>query len=219
MPEKINNIQAGFLAALLFDVEDALQRQTSNDIPTHRRGLIRTLIAAVEGMAWVYREHILAIATEMEEISDREKTALSEVVVAVDEQGRISEQKRYLSTIATIRLTTRLARKFTLNCDPDFGDGGWSDLRETFALRNRLSHPKRSMDLQISSEDVARAVSAFHWLSGVVVSVMTRSNVAFRRDVDAISEVLNPLKAGDPEMLALYRKINEGSASADSFDS
>src|SRR3546814_13751112 len=83
----------------------------------------------------------------------------------VDDKGRISEQKRYLSTMATIRLTTRIAKKFASDCEPDFGGAGWSDLKDTFALRNRITHPKREIDLQISEQDVARAISAFHWFS------------------------------------------------------
>lgn len=65
MADDVKNIWAGFLGSLMLDVDDALRRQESQDSPTTRRGLIRTLIAAVEGLAWIYREHVLGIAKEM----------------------------------------------------------------------------------------------------------------------------------------------------------
>lgn len=218
MTDEVKNLWTGFLGSLMLDVEDALQRQESQDSQTTRRSLIRTLIAAVEGLAWIYREHVLDIAKEMDELSDKERAALADTMTMVDDRGRISEQKRYLSTIATIRLTTRVAQKFALDCQPDFGGAGWSDLKDTFALRNRITHPKREVDLEISEQDVARAISAFHWFIGVVVAVMTQSNNAFRRDVEALSEIAGLLKAGDEKMLQLYREISGGPAPGDLYN-
>lgn len=143
MADDVKNIWAGFLGSLMLDVDDALRRQESQDSPTTRRGLIRTLIAAVEGLAWIYREHVLGIAKEMDELSDKERAALSDTVAMVDDKGRISEQKRYLSTIATIRLTTRMAKKFASDCDPDFNGTGWADLKDTFTLR-KSDHPSEA---------------------------------------------------------------------------
>lgn len=54
MTDDTKELWAGFLGSLMFDVQDALKRQQMEDEPTNRRSLIRALIAAVEGLAWIY---------------------------------------------------------------------------------------------------------------------------------------------------------------------
>src|SRR3546814_1042557 len=158
MAGKVEILWTGFVGSLMLDVDDALGRRETQVYPTNRRSLIRTLIAAVEGLVWIYREHVIGIAKELDILSDAERSALADTTTMVDDKGRISEQKRYLSTMATIRLTTRIAKKFASDCEPDFGGAGWSDLKDTFALRNRNTHPKREIELQISETDIAREI-------------------------------------------------------------
>src|SRR3546814_19114800 len=109
MAGKVEILWTGFVGSLMLDVDDALRRRESQDDPTNRRSLIRTLIAAVEGLVWIYREHVIGIAKELDILSDAERSALADTTTMVDDKGRISEQNRYLSTMATIRLTTRIS--------------------------------------------------------------------------------------------------------------
>lgn len=215
MADDTKELWTGFLGSLMLDVEDSLERQRSEDKPTNRRGLIRALITAVEGLAWVYRGHVIGIAEEMDVLTNMERVALAETTMMVDDTGRISEQKRYLSAIAMIRLTTRIAKNVIPDCDPDFGSAGWSDLKETFALRNRITHPKHQADLGISDNDISCAISAFHWFIDFVITVMTKSNQEFRSHVQVIGEIADLLKAGDQKTLQLYREISGGPAPGD----
>lgn len=208
MTDDTKELWAGFLGSLMFDVQDALKRQQTEDEPTNRRSLIRALIAAVEGLAWIYREHVVDIANTIEALTDTERAALADTAATVDDTGRISTQKRYLSTTAMIRLTTRIAKKFAPDCAPDFGGAGWANLKETIALRNRIAHPKQQKDLEISKDDVARAISAFDWFVDVVTAVMAQSNDAFRDHVREFGEIADLLKAGDQKMLELYRQAS-----------
>lgn len=206
---EIKDVWPGFLGSLMSDVDDAMRRQRAENSPTSRRALIRALIATVEGLAWIYREHVLHIANEIDVLTEMEKAALSETVFTVDDTGRISEQRRFLSTVAAIRLTSRIARKFAPDAEPDFGGSGWVDLKETIFLRNRITHPKEQTDLEISESDIDRAISAFHWFAEVVIDVLAASNNAFRNYAQALGEVTDLLKTGDARTLERLREIRE----------
>lgn len=206
---EIKDVWPGFLGSLMSDVDDAMRRQRAENSPTMRRALIRALIATVEGLAWIYREHVLHIANEIDVLTEMEKAALSETLFTVDDTGRISEQRRFLSTVAAIRLTSRIARKFAPDAEPDFGGAGWVDLKETIALRNRITHPKGQTDLEISESDIDRAISAFHWFAEVVIDVLAASNHAFRNYAQALGEVTDLLKAGNVRTLERLREIRE----------
>ena len=199
----------GLIGALFFDVQDAISRQESNDTLTNRRALIRALIAGVEGLAWMYREHVLEIAETMEVLSEPERQALSESSFSVSEDGRISEQHRFLSTVAMVRLITRIAMKYAPGKQPDFGVEGWTNLKQTIALRNRITHPKAEMDLEISTDEIARAKSAFFWFADLVMGVMDQTTETFRSFTGRLWEVLRLLEAGDEQALELYRRLQE----------
>lgn len=199
----------GLIGALFFDVQDALSRQESHDTPTNRRGLVRTFIAGVEGLAWMYREHVLEIAEAMEVLDDSDRQALSESSFSVTEDGRVSEQRRFLSTVAMVRLITRIAMKYAPGMQPDFGVEGWVNLKQTIALRNRITHPKADADLEISTDEIVRAKSAFFWFADLVMGVMDQTTEIFRSFTGRMGEVLRLLEAGDEQALELYRRLQQ----------
>src|SRR3546814_8104043 len=86
MAGKVEILWTGFVGSLMLDVDDALRRRESQDDPTNRRSLIRTLIAAVEGLVWIYREHVIGIAKELDILSDAERSALADTTTMRSEE-------------------------------------------------------------------------------------------------------------------------------------
>jgi hypothetical protein len=197
------------VGALFLDVDEAMSRQAQDDTPANRRGLLRTFIAAVEGLTWMYREHVMEVAEAMGLLSDEERRALSETSYFVGEDGKISEQRRFLSTTAMVRLTARIAANCALGDQPDFGVEGWENLKQTIRVRNRITHPKAETDLMVSADDVARARSAFFWFSELMVSEMARANATLRNFSEGLGDVVRLLAAGDKTALELYRRLQE----------
>ena len=187
-----------------------MSRQARADTPTNRRGLVRTLIAAVAGLSWMYREHVMEVAETMGLVADDERRALSETTYFVAEDGRISEQRRFISTTATVRLTARIAAHCALGDQPDFGVEGWANLKQAIRLRNRITHPKAETDLTVSADEIARAKSAFFWFSELVMREIARANDTLRNFSDGLWEVIQLLEAGDETALKLYRRLQEG---------
>lgn len=184
-----------------------MSRQAQANTLPNRRGLVRTFIAAVEGLAWMYREHVVEVAETMGLLSEDERRALSETTYFVGEDGRISEQRRFISTTAMVRLTARIAANCALGDQPDFGVEGWENLKQTIRLRNRITHPKVETDLDVSVEDVTRARSAFFWFSELMMSEMARANDTLRNFSEGLWEVVRLLEAGDEAALKLYHRL------------
>ena len=199
----------GLVGALFLDVDEAMSRQAQTDTPTNRRGLLRTFVAAVEGLAWMSREHVMEVAETMGLLSDDERRALSETTYFVGEDGKISEQRRFISTTAMVRLTARIAANCALGDQPDFGVEGWENLKQTIRLRNRITHPKAETDLIVSVEDISRARSAFFWFSELMMGEMARANDTLRNFSEGLWEVIRLLEAGDETALKLYRRLHE----------
>lgn len=206
MREERQMIPQGLAGILMSDLREAIRHQVGADSPASRRSLVRTAIAAVEGLTWMYREHVRAFASELGVLSEIEAQAFAESIWIIDEAGKASEQKRFVSTTAMIRFATRIAERFLPGCAPDFSGRGWDSLKSTFALRNRITHPKEEIDLTITDVELQQAISAFFWISHSLIEVMEKTSQAYRDRIAEYDEVLRLLKAGDEKTLALYQR-------------
>ena len=205
IPADTEGAHESFIGILLFDVIDAIERHGGAGSQSSKRDLIRTGFAAIEGVAWIFREHIVDAARTTSNLDPAEEVALSEISYQVTEQGKITGQTKYLSLIATIRLTARIAEKLSPDVKIDFSESGWVGLQQAIKVRNRITHPKSRFDLVLSDEEVRTSVGALFWLLEEVERVMAAANVAIKEYLVKFSEILTQLKKGDPAILAEYQ--------------
>jgi len=168
-----------FIGILLFDVMDAIERHDLAQTQSGKRDLIRTSFAAIEGASWIFREHVVEAARAMSELEPAEEVALSETSYQVTDQGRITEQTRYLPLLATVRLTARIAEKLAPEVKVDFSGQDWAGLKEAIKIRNRITHPKSRADLILSDEDIRTSVGSLFWLLNETSRVMEAANLSF----------------------------------------
>ena len=197
--------QVEFLRVLADDVQHALDR---TDTGSDRRNLLRTIISAAEGVSWIYRAHVLSMAKEFDVSTPLIDLAFSEATYSVDEQGNIIEQARYISMTAMIRLTTKVAQSLCTDLAVDFGSHGWQCLRDTIRLRNRITHPKNAADLSISVKEIDNAKTGYFWFLDMSMHVMETTMKEFSSLVVGMGEVVEKLKSGDPDTLALYHRVH-----------
>jgi len=198
-------------AILVADVIAAQARRRENDTSYARRDLVRTLFAAIEGIVSLYHDHVLRTLDDIGALDQDEKLAAASYLVTVNESGKLSKQPRFLSTRAMIRFTTRLAKRADPAFEADFGDGGWSNLKLAFKIRNRITHPKLTSDMEVSPSDLETCLIGFYWLLEIATGGMQASNDAFQRHTQEFRDVLESLKRGDPETWALYRLLQNES--------
>lgn len=200
-------MDAPFIAVLLLDVDTVISRRDTSDSATHRRELIRTAFAAIEGVIWVYRNHVAAVARDLEALEPGEQMALAERSYTVTEQGKVFEQQRYLSMTATFRLISRIVSRLSETADRSFEGTEWNDFRKALKVRHRITHPKSENDLVIANGDIEAALCAFYWVLDVTLQDIQAVNIAYREWVEQMRRILDALKRGDADTLNAYRQL------------
>lgn len=201
-----------FLQILLNDVGAAISRRETDDTQATRRDMIRTAFAAIEGMVWIFREHVIDTAEHTYGLEEDEKLLLQERQLSVSEQGKITEQPRFLPLTTTVRFIARISSRLNGVDHFDFGASEWEGFRTAIGIRNRITHPKSSDDLHVSKSDVDEVMSALYWFLEKLTDVMAGSVETQKSYLGQFKEVLEKLKAGDPEMRALYKAVRDREA-------
>jgi hypothetical protein len=162
-------------------------------------------------MAWLYREHVLAAASFLGNLDSEEAGALSETSYTVDREGKIHSQPRFISLLAMFRVTTRIAQRLNPDLVVKFSDRGWQAVRDASTIRNRITHPKRARDLELTAADASRCLEGFFWMLETILSAMEASNQAMQKQNHRFRDILEDLNRGDPETLALYNWLKDRS--------
>jgi hypothetical protein len=134
----------------------------SADYEYHARQLIRSILAYIEGVTFSVKikcvDHCLRAGIE---VSDNERYLAVEVDPELNEKGEVVERSSKLRLMSNIRFAFRLfekASKHASRFDP--GSEWWSCLHETVRVRDRLTHPKMPADIEVSGEEIVKALKA-----------------------------------------------------------
>lgn len=199
--------ELSFIGMLIMDVGAADKRCKELGTQAARRDFVRASFAAVEGIAWIFREHVRSLAETSGLLEDAERLALAETTFQVSATGKISTHPRFLSLVATVRLCARIADRMVNARCIDFAENGWEELLAAIAIRNRITHPKSRDDLILEEGDVSTCANAFFWFLEQITSAMATSNNAVRQFSEDMVKFLTQLKAGDPVAWAAYKAI------------
>lgn len=194
-----------FIRLLIGDVLAARERLAADDTQRHRRDTIRSTFAAIEGVVWMYREHVREIARDMGVLTPTADLALRERTFRVSDRGDIVEQVRFVTLPTIIRLATKQAQLIEPSVAIDYTEVGWTALRTSIEVRNRVTHPKNRADLQISTDELKTVAIAFSWLLSITETAIGQINASFRHFISEMRDVLGALNRGDPEALSAYR--------------
>ncbi len=204
-PEPSLDLGRTFLAQLIGDIIDCRQRLAAEDSDAGRRHLVRTVFAAIEGVVWTCREHVLAIASSMGTLQPLAGMALREQTYMVSERGDVVEQIRFVTLPAMLRLIAKQAQLIEPELTVRFDNSGWQNLKEAIVIRNRITHPKLVTDLAISDADVTIVNSGFTWTLATTEYIMASANLAHRWRNEDLRTLLGRLESGDPAALAAYQ--------------
>lgn len=196
---------AALIALLIEDVIAARGRLAVADTQTARRDVVRASLAAMEGDVWEMRQHVASALADLETLTPMADLALRETSYSVSTEGKIVEQPRGLPLPTVIRLAVSQAMLISPEIRVDFSEAGWSHLRQAVTIRNRITHPKFADDLTIAEVDLKVVASALSWVVATSNYVMASTNLALIRYNDALRDIVDRLKAGDPDALAAYQ--------------
>lgn len=203
----IDALGHSFERLLLEDVSAAETRLAKADTQGHRRDMVRTLFAAIEGMSWVYREHVRSLLITLDLLTPSADMALRERSFTITERGDILEQQRFVTLPSIIRLTTRQAQLIAPECNIDVSQPGWQAFKATIDVRNRITHPKTITDLIVETIDLDQTRLGFFWLLGSMAAVMEQVNAVARSDLTHAKHIIRQLSEGDEQTLAEYKRL------------
>lgn len=201
--------EASFLEMLLTDVAKSIERHNSSGTQSDKRDLVRTTFAAIEGAAWVFREHVTQSAQDSYGLEADEIAVLRETTYQVSGDGVIRPQPKFIPLVNSIKLIARIATRIVPSKRIDFSGPGWNSVKKAIDIRNRITHPKDKKDLTLTNADVETGTGALFWLLQETSEVMEATNLAATDYLGEFRYLLEKLKAGDPEMHALYRSVQE----------
>jgi hypothetical protein len=172
-----------FTHVLINDVNAAQHRIRDADSPTHRRELVRSVFAAIEGLHWQLKQDVYRRRDRIPGgLSMHEQAAMVEESYAVDNGGNVRATPRFLPLAINIRLVVSIVQRYQTNYEVDYSHRGWSNLKAAIEIRNRLVHPKRLADLNVTMAEVRQTLSGFSWLLALVIEVL-RETVDWERAV------------------------------------
>ena len=207
MGERVSD--QSFISALLTDVRNAIGRHGQSGSQSDKRDLVRTAFAAFEGVVWIFRQHLVAAAESTYGLTANEKSILNESSYYLAEDGHIRVQRKFASLLATVRLMARIGERIAPARTIDFSGPDWNRVQCAVAIRNRITHPKSSSDLDLTESDLQTCLSALFWFLNETTEVLDAANVAMIDYLGEVHEVFHALRTGDESMQALYSHIED----------
>lgn len=193
-----------FAAVLIQDVLAAREAVSVADTQVHRRNLVRSSLAAVEGIVWLCREHVRTAAEQIGELTPLADLALQERSYTVTHGGEVVEAVRYIALPASIRLVAKQASRIAPTFVLDLSGAGWQRLLDAIAVRNRITHPKALADLDATDADLAAVAHGTEWMMANGTELLDAIRTASRNHLRDVRELFDALKRGDPDALRLY---------------
>lgn len=164
----------GLLAVLAIDVISSIARIGESDTMTHRRELVRSVAAALEGLHWNLRESVAANSFFLLRLTSIERAALEGETYQIGTKGDIRPQPAFIPLTTSTRMLFRIVKQMDEGFEMDLGGKGWAALKKTIEVRNRLVHPKGAGGVKVSDQEMNEAIEAFVWFSAKVIATVKR---------------------------------------------
>jgi hypothetical protein len=181
--QKLINLSSLTIQPLQSDYNYAVdQWQKNRNSQFWSRTAIRCLCAHIEATLFTFRtmaEKIGALSNaqfnkeEMEVLTEQRKVIVKGVETA---------RPKWLQFPDSLKESFRLfAKAVGAEVTIDYGVEGFSNLRKVFDIRNRLMHPKKPFDVQVSAEDLDTADRAIAWFNDTHIGVLDQCHAHLRR--------------------------------------
>lgn len=155
---------------------------------THRRAYIRALFSMIDALTHCLKRDSLYLAEgEGLSLTDKERRVLKGEFLKRDQSGQVKTVDAFLSISQGIRVTFSFyAYMNYVDYTIDEESEGWESLIKAVKIRNRITHPKKHEDLEISDEELKRIDSAGNWFIHTMADVYRMSATSLFRYANAL---------------------------------
>jgi len=168
MPGAIPSHSRSLEQVLIDDLLAAIRRPTTED--NHTRELVRAAFVAVEGFQSSLQRDLLEAGQD--QLSAAEVALLKEEGYTLKESGEVRIVPACLPLKQRVKLTTRIVARLRPECHIDFVEKGWQQLLASLDVRNRLTHPKTRLDMDVTETELVTALAGAAWWIINIVNVL-----------------------------------------------
>ena len=169
-------------SALKDDFTRAKAAVLSDPSGFHKRNLVRTTFALIDGFAFQLRQVTLATLGETKLLTDGDRAILREERYQLSTKGLPTVKDNYQKTLPMILFSLRVyAKNHGSDFVPDTSLNGWNCLKQAVEIRDRVTHPKSLTDLDINDEVGTVFVEGVHWWDDIFGQLLASCEAADKR--------------------------------------
>jgi hypothetical protein len=171
-----------FIQAIEGDVDIAQKCLDDQDSPYNRRAFVKNYYSFLEGLLHFLRTEVIRrVAIEPGRLTEAEIAVLKEETYEVTGSGKIQTREKFLSFEHAFRLSFRFYFSSVIDqVKIDYGGKGWPALLQGLQIRNRITHPKATAQMEISDEELAIVREAKGWADATIKSLF-QAYIEFQR--------------------------------------
>jgi len=137
------------------------------------RATVRAFFATVEALTFEMRLALRSARdAKLVNLTPAEYSLISEHAADLDDGGRPQERPRFLTVDRNFRFSYRLfAALFDSDVHLDVSGDGWRKFLSAVKVRNRITHPKAPLDLDLTAGETTELMEAITWYSEAMSSL------------------------------------------------
>lgn len=156
------------------DVMECLAELILSDTQKNRRTLTRAMFAEIEASMYLFRQSSLDPMGGAEiELNESEKALLKEEDYEISEKGMVRVRPYFGKFLPTFRFVVAMFIKANcLQTAIDYSTGGWDALQKAIKIRNRLTHPRVPIDLEVTDDELDIVAAAYEFQRGIFLKLL-----------------------------------------------
>ena len=160
-----------FLKAIGGELNEAGALIAANDTPFNRRTYVRTCFAVLEGLISYIKSSTLVMLDE-NDASIAHLSMLREETYTVDSRGKVQTQPKFIPVDANLRFSIAMyAKTLEIEQELDCSTQEWIHFKTALRVRNRIVHPKKTGDLEITDEELGATMKSSLWILHEVLEI------------------------------------------------
>ncbi len=125
------------------------------------RQYVRAVFAMIEGTIYVMKQ---LARNSIEKLSAAELALIAEELYDLNDKGEPIIRPNYLKLEKNIKFAFSIyAKSVGLTYTLPVHESGWNSLKQSIKLRNRLMHPKKFSDLDVTDDEFNSVVATHEW--------------------------------------------------------
>ncbi len=148
-----------------------------------RRSFVRALVALIEFDIHNRKQRLSKLHTEdFIQLTNSELSLVLEIQPEIDETGKVKDRQKFLRLLSNYRFSIRLfCKHMNLQFSLNTNSSGWTSFKKLIDIRNKITHPKKSGDINITDEQFQDVLEAYKWFmdnyKSIVKLLVQKENV------------------------------------------